>query len=596
MMGKKYDLPKIEEKTEEELNDILSIIRNSTLPENVKDFVIKCIEAALWFPHILQNTKISLQRLRRMIFGKGYKPKPDGNNISKSNNNPNKSNQPPEPPASEQSSVPAAPGQLIPITKKIEDEVEQNRLTEQNNNDKVTEPKLGHGRMPHTVYQDYTEVLLEIVGFKVGDYCPQKCGGKLYPYQPTKPRMIVRIKGQSPAAVYKYIVVQLRCNLCHYLISAEIPESIGTEKYDATFKAWLVIQKFFAAVPLYRQENIQRMLNFPLPDSTQWMLIEQVANPGYIIFDELCNKAANSKGINNDDTKLRIQSVISEIKKDPEMERTGMYTSGFIAEYEGNKIALFFNGTKHSGENLKELLAKRAADKSPIIQMCDALSANLPKDVITIYCNCLSHGFRKFEELVEYFPKPCKTIMTLLGKVYDNDQKTKGMTDDDRLKYHQDNSGPLMQMVYDYINALFAEKLVEPNSALGEALRYMIRHWKKLIKFLSVAGAPLCNNVVERALKVAIRNRKSAMFYRTEYSAHIGGILTSIIYTCHLNNINPLKYLVALQTYSNHVNKNPQQWLPWNYTDALNLLVAQAQEGSANHLGCGPPEVHLAVG
>ena len=194
---------------------------------------------------------------------------------------------------------------------------------------------------------------------------------------------------------------------------------------------------------------------------------------------------------------------------------------------------------------------------------------NIAKEVETIVCNCLSHGFRKFEELVNYAPTPCVTIMKLLSKVYTNDKATKGMTPEERLAYHKKLSAPAMNLLHRYFQAIFDEKLFEPNSDVGKAIKYMQNHWDKLTRFLSVAGAPICNNILERALKVAIRNRKSAMFYRTSYSAHIGGMLTSIIYTCKLCAKNPHHYLTVLQEKAKQVISEPSKWLPWNYQKML---------------------------
>jgi hypothetical protein len=117
----------------------------------------------------------------------------------------------------------------------------------------------------------------------------------------------------------------------------------------------------------------------------------------------------------------------------------------------------------------------------------------------------------------------------------------------------------------------------------------MLRHWPKLTRFLTVAGAPIDNNLVERALKIAIRNRKAAMFYRTEYSAYIGGVLTSLIYTCHLANKNPQNYLTALQNHKTAVASTPELFLPWNYQDtiAANNEAASTQVASL-HQRDGP--------
>ena len=53
---------------------------------------------------------------------------------------------------------------------------------------------------------------------------------------------------------------------------------------------------------------------------------------------------------------------------------------------------------------------------------------------------------------------------------------------------------------------------------------------------------------MERALKLAIRQRKNSLFYATDYSAFIASMLTSLIATCLHAGVNALEYLVALQS------------------------------------------------
>src|SRR5436309_10303895 len=112
------------------------------------------------------------------------------------------------------------------------------------------------------------------------------------------------------------------------------------------------------------------------------------------------------------------------------------------------------------------------------------------------------------------------------------------------------------------------ERMVEPNSTLGKAVAYMQGHWETLTRFLSVAGAPIDNNLVERALKLFIRQRKNSLFYKTEYSAYIASVLTSLIATCLHAGGNALEYLVALQEHRSEVFAEPAAWLPWTYTSS----------------------------
>lgn len=206
--------------------------------------------------------------------------------------------------------------------------------------------------------------------------------------------------------------------------------------------------------------------------------------------------------------------------------------------------------------------------------MSDALSRNIPKDKNLISCFCLSHGYRKFEELKSFYKVPCQKVVNFISNVYKFERQTIDMTDSERLAYHQKHSEPIMDELYTYLNYLVDNKLVEPNDNLGKAVNYMLNHQHELTQFLRVAGVPLDNNVLEQCLKIPIRNRKNSMFYKNKYGASVGGILTSIIYTCMLSGINPIDYLTVLQENKIQVIKEPSAFLPWTYQDTLSQSLA----------------------
>lgn len=563
-MNKSYDLPEVVDKDPGEIKSIIEQIKSTALPDDVKQFVIKCVELALWLPIFLQRKAVSIHRLRTIIFGKGYNKKANNTTSPDDIESQEPTNSIPQEDAKNDNMI-GADGADTEL-----DAVPISATTATSN---VTQKKKpGHGRNPHTVYQNAIDINL-LLNLTVGDDCPWLCGGRLGPY---KPGVIVRVKGQNLAQVYRYHLEKLRCNLCGAIISPKRPADMGDEKYDASFKALLALMKYHVAIPFYRQENFQRLLAFPLSDATQWHLIEQLAGYCYIVFQVLQRLAASGHVIQNDDTTLRILEVIKQIKEGTIGKRTGMYTTGIVAEYEEHKIALFMNGQQHSGENVGDILKWRDPEKEPIIQMCDALSANVPKGIKTILSNCLSHGFRKFNELRDYFPTECVLITRLLSRVFKFDQDTRGLSHEKRLIYHQLHSQPLMEALKRYMTSLFSERRVEPNSDLGSAIKYMQKHWEKLTRFLTIAGAPIDNNVVERTLKIAIRNRKSALFYRTTYSAGIGGMITSLIVTCDLAKQNPHHYLIALQEHHRAVLSKPDRWLPWNYQETMSSLASAA--------------------
>jgi hypothetical protein len=203
--------------------------------------------------------------------------------------------------------------------------------------------------------------------------------------------------------------------------------------------------------------------------------------------------------------------------------------------------------------------------------MCDAASRNVSKDVETLLANCLTHGRRNFVDLVPSFPEPCRYVIEALAEVYHHDKmaKEQGLSSDQRLRFHQDRSGPVMERLNEWLQKQLDQRKVEPNSSMGKAIAYMLNHWKPLTLFLRVPGAPLDNNICEQMLKRAIQHRKNSLFFRTEHGAYIGDLFMSLIHTCTLNHVNPFHYLVTLQRHSSELFKNPKCWLPWNYQQAV---------------------------
>jgi hypothetical protein len=239
-------------------------------------------------------------------------------------------------------------------------------------------------------------------------------------------------------------------------------------------------------------------------------------------------------------------------------------------------IALFFTGPYHAGENLRELLTARREELPPPIQMCDALSRNMPEGLRVIVANCLVHGRRNFVDVVEYFPDEVKYVLECLKQIYqvDAEAKQQQLSPDERLRLHQERSQTVMDELHLWLRAQFEEKRVEPNSSLGQAISYMLKHWDKLTLFLRVAGAPLDNNVCEQALKMAIRHRNNSLFYKTMRGAAIGDLYMSLIHTCYLSGASPIDYLTELQRHYEQVRAAPGDWLPWNYRQQLTAAAS----------------------
>jgi transposase len=429
----------------------------------------------------------------------------------------------------------------------------------------------GHGRKGASAYTGAEKIIVPHPTIRTGDMCPGCDLGKVYPL--AEPGVFVRITGGAPLQSQVWEMEKLRCNLCGEIFAAALPEEAGNEKYDETAGAMVPLLRYGSGIPFNRLEQLQDSLGCPLPASTQWEIADKAAKRGAsAVYDELMRQGAQGRVIYNDDTTMKILAMIGN----HDDGRSGSFTTGMLSIVDDKKIVLFRTGRKHAGENMTDLLRQRAPEAGPPIQMCDALSRNTSKEFNTILANCLTHGRRNFVDVADNFPEECSYVIETVAEVYKNDKITKEekLTPFMRLQYHQAHSGPLMKRLHEWMTDQIQSKKTEPNSGLGKAISYMIKHWEPLTLFLRVEDAPLDNNACEQVLKRAILHRNNSLFYKTLRGALVGDIFMSLIHTCKLQKINPFDYIVALQKHHHEVSRNPSQWLPWNYQAALAGLSA----------------------
>lgn len=354
-------IPEIVELTPSQLGGLFDRLEGSNLSDNDKRLFKGLAQSHIWLKHKYHEGKVNLHKLANLLFGnkseKRERPgerrnREEGGVTSAQSNNESK-----EEPTSEN------------LSQESQENVHKHDEQEERTESKKSK---GHGRLGADDYLSAENVTIDHPSLKPGDACPEECGGKLYSMNPG---VVIRITGQDIAKATRYHLQKLRCSSCGLIVNAPIPEGVSEKKYDNRFKAILAIQKYFVGVPFYRQEDFQELMGFPLPDSTQWDLAEQVANSIHPIFTALEKKAAQADVVYNDDTPVKIVEVMQLNKKDPNRKRKGTFTTGIYAQFNGGlMIALYYSGALHAGENLGALLKHRAKGLKPLIHMCDALS------------------------------------------------------------------------------------------------------------------------------------------------------------------------------------------------------------------------------
>jgi transposase len=567
--------PTIIELDVSKLQDVLRRAETNELNEDDCDTIRTLFVSYVQLLDLLKNKKTSIARLRKLLFGASTEKLAAV--LGKQRD---------LPPPSADASAPAASADGGGADAAVQPPPAEPEKT-------AKKPGKGHGRNGADAYTAAEKIEVPHESLKPGDPCPTCSDGTVY--QAQRPGMLVRLVGQAPLHALIYCLQKLRCNLCGAVFTATAPDGIGDdEKYNATAGSMIAMLKYGTGMPFNRLEGLQADLGIPLPSSTQWDIVEGLAEEIELVFEEFIRQAADGEVVHNDDTTVKILELMGERARQAALEengseepvddsaesskaeRTGSFTTGIVSTRAGQKIALFLSGRQHAGENLKDVLVRRARELPPPIQMCDALSRNVPGDLATIMAHCLAHGRRKFVDVADSFPEECRHVLESLAVVYHNDKlaRQQNLSPEQRLTFHQAESRPTMKELHVWLERQFEQRLVEPNSTLGGAISYLLKYWEKLTLFLRVAGAPLDNNICEQALKKAILHRKNALFYKTCHGAHVGDVFMSMIYTCELCGANPFDYLSELKRHAGELSAAPQNWMPWNYRQTLDRAAA----------------------
>ena len=426
-----------------------------------------------------------------------------------------------------------------------------------------------------------------------GDQCPDCLSGKLYKYTPAT---LLRIVGNKPLSSERHLCEQLRCSTCGVIFTAPLPAHVRADgypgqKYAFSARAQLAIMRFFAGLPFNRQKSIHILLGGHIAASTVFDQCEHVANALHPVFKVIKAMAANATLFYIDDTTNRIlqQEPVIKTRAGKQRVRTGVYSSVCLAiTAAGQRLILFQTNVGHAGEWMEDILTGRDPQLATPVIMSDALSANRVIGTPTHVALCNSHGRRNFAELSKQHPRLILTVLLLYRQIWVNNDhcKANAMDDIERRDYHKEHSLPVMQQIQQLCEQQLAseqdeQSAVEPNSNLGKAMSYFIKHFEGLSAFCRIPGVPIDNNESERALKLIIRGRRNSLFHQTAVGANIADVICSVLAVCHEQGINAKDYLIAVQRNQLRVKAPPEKWLPWNYLKNATAVETEQQPADA---------------
>jgi transposase len=345
--------------------------------------------------------------------------------------------------------------------------------------------------------------------------------------------------------VLEHIRLKYACPACAHggvQTTPKPPQPIPKSTASPGLLAWVVTAKIADGLPLYRQEAIFRRLGIDLPRQTlaAWLirlgrLVQPVIN---LLQEELMTRAI----ILADETRLQ---VLREAGRAAQTDSwLWCYRSG-----QGPPIILFDYTETRAGKHPQAYL-----DGFSGYLLTDGLSAYEQVRTTTTQptlAGCWSHARRYFHDIVKARPKTAQPgladeALTYIGALFHLEQRWKDVSAEQRRDLRHHYSAPILEKFKTWLDRHLPA--TAPKTLLGKAIRYTLKFWTRLTRFLQDGRLVLSNNATERAIKSFVIGRKAFLFAATPAGARALANLYALVETAKANGVEPWAYLKKVFT------------------------------------------------
>ncbi len=258
-----------------EIEILIEKLEQNKLEERERRLIVALLRTFLYVVAQLQEKKITLLKIKEMIFGRKSEKNKREKEKSKEGEKETAEGGPEGSGDGEQSQEP--------------------KNEKQESDGAVCAPdKRGHGRNPVSAYPGAKKVRCKHRQLKSGQSCPgSRCEGRIYPV--IRPHHFTQFTGQPTITVTIYEQEVLRCNDCGKEYEAPLPEGVSPKRYDETADAQIAISKCGLGTPYNRSAALQWDCGMPVSESVMAERCEAVADALFPIYQEMRRRAANGR-------------------------------------------------------------------------------------------------------------------------------------------------------------------------------------------------------------------------------------------------------------------------------------------------------------
>ncbi|MEZ5989270.1 MAG: IS66 family transposase [Planctomycetota bacterium] len=296
--------------------------------------------------------------------------------------------------------------------------------------------------------------------------------------------------------------------------------------------AQVVTAKYRDHLPLYRQAGIYRRQGVEIAESTMGDWVRDVAVELSPVVAEVRRQALASGYVRTDDTPITVLD-----RAHPKGSKRG-FLWVYLGAEQGDCLFDFTAGRSRDGP-------ARVLEGYEGHLQADAYGGydSLYKDGRIVEVGCMAHARRRFVEAMEVDPERSAIAVQVLRELYgiERHAKDEGMTAEERRALRQAESHPLFEELCNWLGA--EQDQVLPQSPIGKAIGYMLRHRSALGRYIEDGRLEIDNNRSERAMRQVAVGRKNWLFAGSEAGGERAATLYSLVVGCWELGVDPFAYL-----------------------------------------------------
>ena len=157
-------------------------------------------------------------------------------------------------------------------------------------------------------------------------------------------------------------------------------------------------------------------------------------------------------------------------------------------------------------------------------------------------------------------------MLLRIQKLYEVERQAResGCTHEQRYQLRQAEALPVLSEIHEWLD--IERHKVVPKSAIGKAIGYMLKYWKRLNVYTTNGMLEIDNNLVENAIRPVVLGRKNYLFAGSHDGARRAALIYSLVITAQLHGHEPFEYMSNLiARLPEHPHKRIAELLPQNW-------------------------------